>query len=140
MIKYGLKCGEEHVFEAWFRNSEAFDRQAEAGEVLCPLCGRDDIAKVPMAPRIGKGKAADTAMARQLAVHAEAHRKLQEIREAVEKTCDYVGDRFAEEARRIHYGEREKTEIYGEATADEASALKEEGVEFSQIPWLPRPN
>ncbi len=140
MIKYWLKCGGEHRFEAWFANSAAFDKQAEAGEIPCPVCGRGDIVKAPMAPRIGKGKAADAAMARQMALAAATHRKLHEMRQTVEQNCDYVGDRFAEEARRIHYGETEKHDIYGEATSDEAAALKDEGVAFSQIPWVPRPN
>ena len=140
MIKYTLKCGSEHRFEAWFQNSDTYDRQALAGEIACPHCGRTDIVKAPMAPRIGKGKAADLAMARQLAQAAEAHRKLQEIRESVERNCHYVGDRFAEEARRIHYGETEKQDIYGETSDDEAAALKDEGVEFARIPWLPRAN
>ena len=140
MIKYELKCGDEHRFEAWFRNSDAFDRQAAAGEIACPHCGRTDVAKAPMAPRIGKGKVADQAMARQLAQAAEAHRKLQEVRDAVERNCDYVGDRFAEEARRIHYGETGRHDIYGETSDDEAAALRDEGVEFARIPWLPRPN
>ena len=140
MIKYELKCGDDHRFEAWFRNSDAFDGQADAGDIACPLCGRTDVVKAPMAPRIGKGKAADQAMAKQLAQAAESHRKLQEIRDTVERNCDYVGDRFAEEARRIHYGETERHDIYGETSDDEAAALNDEGVAFARIPWLPRPN
>ena len=140
MIKYELKCGDDHRFEAWFQSSEAYERQAEAGKIACPFCSRTDVGKAPMAPRIGKGKAADLAMAKHLAQAAEAHRKLQEVRESVERNCDYVGDRFAEEARRIHYGETEKHDIYGETSDDEAAALKDEGVQFARIPWLPRAN
>ena len=140
MIKYELRCGGDHRFEAWFQSSDAYDRQADAGEIACPLCGRTDVGKAPMAPRIGKGKAVDVAMAKQLAEAAEAHRKLHEIRDSVERNCHYVGDRFAEEARRIHYGETEKQDIYGETSDAEAAALKDEGVEFARIPWLPRPN
>ena len=140
MILFDLKCGEGHVFEAWFRNSGAYEAQAAASEIACPICGDIRIAKAPMAPRIGKSRQevekTETAALRR----AEVMRELVELRRKVEEKCDYVGDRFAEEARRIHYGEIEKRDIYGEATETETTELKEEGIMVEQIPWVPTTN
>ena len=140
MILFDLKCGEGHVFEAWFRNSGAYDAQAAAREIACPVCGDIRIAKAPMAPRIGKSRQevekTETAAQRR----AEVMRDLVELRRKVEENCDYVGDRFAEEARRIHYGEVEERGIYGEATEAETTELKEEGIEVGRIPWIPTTN
>jgi hypothetical protein len=140
MILFDLKCGEGHVFEAWFRNSGAYDAQAAAREIACPICGDIRIAKAPMAPRIGKSRQevekTETAAQRR----AEVMRDLVELRRKVEENCDYVGDRFAEEARRIHYGEVEERGIYGEATEAETTELKEEGIEVGRIPWVPTTN
>jgi hypothetical protein len=140
MILFDLKCGEGHVFEAWFRNSGAYEAQAAASEIACPICGDIRIAKAPMAPRIGKSRQevekTETAVLRR----AEVMRELVELRRKVEEKCDYVGDRFAEEARRIHYGEIEKRDIYGEATETETTELKEEGIVVERIPWVPTTN
>jgi hypothetical protein len=140
MILFDLKCGEGHVFEAWFRNSGAYDAQAAAGEIACPVCGDIRIEKAPMAPRIGKSRQevekTETAAQRR----AEVMRELVDLRRKVEENCDYVGNRFAEEARRIHYGEVEERGIYGEATEAETTELKEEGIEVGRIPWVPTTN
>jgi hypothetical protein len=136
MIKYELKCRKDHVFEAWFYDSATYDTQAAAGKVVCPVCNSRKVSKAPMAPRIGKSKnEVAVAEARQQAMALKA---LAEIREHVEKNADYVGDQFAEEARKIHYGETDKRSIYGEATKEEARELVDEGVEVAMIPWLPR--
>lgn len=143
MILFELRCGEGHGFEAWFRNGEAYDAQVAANEVSCPLCGDTRIQKAPMAPRIAKGGKASDEKAEAAAREArkrEIMNELAELRRKVEENCDYVGDRFPDEARRMHYGETEKRGIYGEATAEEAVELAEEGVAFSRIPWLPRTN
>jgi hypothetical protein len=140
MILFDLKCGEGHVFEAWFRNGGAYEAQAAANGIACPICGDIRIAKAPMAPRIGKSRQevekTETAALRR----AEVMRELVELRRKVEEKCDYVGDRFAEEARRIHYGEIEKRDIYGEATETETTELKEEGIVVERIPWVPTTN
>lgn len=136
MIKYELKCRKDHVFEAWFYDSAAYDKQAAGGKVVCPVCNSRKVTKAPMAPRIGKSKSeVAVAEAKQQALALKA---LAEIRDHVEKNADYVGDQFAEEARKIHYGEVDKRSIYGEATKEEAKELVEEGVEVAMIPWLPR--
>ena len=130
MILFALRCAAEHEFEGWFRNGAAFEAQSAAGEIACPVCGDSTIEKAPMAPHVGRA-AKDVE-----APSPEQMRKaLEEVRRQVESNCDYVGDRFAEEARRIHYGEADRRGIYGEATADDAKTLHEEGIEFARIPW-----
>lgn len=137
MIVYNLRCAKDHSFEAWFRDSATYDAQANAGEVVCPVCGNTKIAKAPMAPNIS-GKKSGTPDKSDMAAAAEVMGKLRELRAAVESNSDHVGDKFPEEARKIHYGEAEKRNIHGDASADEAKALKDEGVDFSVIPWVPR--
>jgi len=134
MILFDLRCGSGHVFEAWFRNGDAYEAQAAGHEIACPLCGDVHIEKAPMAPRIAKSRGKDEAAVQ---ARAEVMRELVELRHKVEENCDYVGDRFAEEARRIHYGEVEKRGIYGEATETESTELREEGITFERIPWVP---
>lgn len=137
MIVFELKCGTGHRFEAWFKDGAACEAQIAAGSVSCPVCGDADVSKAPMAPRIGKGAAAD-AVERARELQIEAKKKLAQLRDQVERNFDYVGDRFAEEARRIHYGEVDPRAIYGETTDNEAAELVEEGVGFQRIPWIPR--
>lgn len=130
MILYSLRCGKEHRFEGWFRDAAGYDAQAAAGEIECPRCGDTNIAKAPMAPQIApRRQPADPSP-------IEIRRKLKALRRYVEENCEHVGDRFAEEARKIHYCEIEKRDIYGAATDAEARELKDEGVPFSRIPWI----
>jgi hypothetical protein len=136
MILFDLRCTRDHVFEAWFPNNAAYEKQAKAGAVACPSCGSRKVEKAPMAPRIGK--AAKAGVPAVAAEHAEIRQQLTELRAKIEANCDYVGDKFAEEARRIHYGETERRDIYGETSDDEAKELNDEGVKFSRVPWLPR--
>ncbi len=166
MILYDLRCRKGHVFEAWFRDSAAYDDQAEAGEVACPTCGTKKVEKAPMAPRLAKGSlakgsgetgevqraeaqisetgptetgTAETETAKsETAKAAEAMRALRGLRRKVEDNFDYVGPQFAEEARKIHYGESDAHNIYGETSDQEAKELHDEGVAFTRIPWTPR--
>lgn len=139
MILYNLKCRKGHGFEAWFRDSATFDRQAENGEVRCPECGAKKVEKAPMSPRVSGGRSRGTKVG---AAHkaVAARTALKELRRQVEENCDYVGPEFAEEARKIHYGETEERSIYGESSDQDAKALTDEGVKFQRIPWLPREN
>lgn len=142
MIKYSLKCDKEHVFEAWFKNSTAYDEQHQKGIVTCSICGSAQVTKAPMAPSIpkkGNAKRTETSIAGmdQSEPIAAAMTALRELRKKVEENCDYVGSNFAEEARKIHYGETEDRGIYGEATPEEKAELAEEGVEIATVPWLP---
>lgn len=133
MILYELRCGNDHHFEAWFKDGATFDAQAAAGEIACPHCGDRRVDKAIMAPRLARnvGKSLDVQDAAQ-----EMRRLLGELRRKVEENCDYVGDKFADEARKIHYGDSEARSIYGEATAEDAEALEEEGIAFGRVPWL----
>jgi hypothetical protein len=137
MILYDLTCRNGHVFEAWFRDGSAFEAQRKGRKIACPDCGEHRVKKAPMAPRIGKGAREETPT-KAVAPPPEMMQALRKLRQHVESNCDYVGPRFAEEARAIHYGERDKRGIYGEASEEEAKALAEEGIEVSRIPWLPR--
>ncbi len=160
MILFNLKCRRDHRFEGWFRNGAAYDAQAASHAITCPVCGDDKVEKAPMAPAIAKGgrsrdrdaplpaPAADTSVPVEAPpvpdavrdAQAEILRHLRDLRSQVEKNADYVGDRFAEEARKIHYGEVEAHGIYGESTADEREALADEGIEIGAIPWVPLEN
>ena len=132
MIHFTLRCDAGHEFEAWFRDSDGFEAQQRAGEIACPECGVTAVEKALMAPRIGRSRE----VKQQGPSPAQMRAALIELRRMVEANCDYVGERFAEEARKIHYGEVDPHGIYGEASADESQALTEEGIEFGQIPWV----
>jgi hypothetical protein len=132
MIVYELRCGAGHGFEAWFRNSDAYDKQRRQTKIACPVCGDHEIAKAPMAPRIGRSGGQDPEQMRAVMT------KIAELNKHIADTCDYVGDAFPEEARKIHYGETEHREIYGEASPDEAEELRDEGVAIASIPWIKR--
>jgi hypothetical protein len=138
MIRYTLRCHRDHDFEAWFRSSADYDRAAKAGKNACPTCGSTKVEKAPMAPAVGRTAEADTMTLavpdpRQIAMR-EA---LKELRRRVTENADYVGDRFADEARKIHYNEVEPRGIYGEATSEEAKSLAEEEIEFYPLPPSP---
>jgi len=139
MIVYDLKCRDGHQFEAWFRDSGAYDAQVDAGDVLCPVCGCANVQKALMAPNLSRGEARAPAIQVDERT-VQVRRALGELRSQIEANCDYVGERFPEEARRIHYGESDPRGIFGESTTEEAEALKEEGVQVQRIPWLPREN
>ena len=164
MIRYDLQCDQTHEFDGWFRDSDAFARLAKAGLVECPACGSTAVSKRLMAPAVRKAPgvkgrpdpveparatakptvpaapapAPDAPPAMSGPVPAQVVAVLQRMRAAVEKHCDYVGKDFAEEARRIHRGESERTGIYGEASEADAEALRDEGIEVARIPWVPR--
>jgi hypothetical protein len=140
MICYSLQCADGHGFEAWFKDGATFDAQQAANEIGCPMCGDEAIVKAPMAPRIGKPTPSSAAEEQMATTMTKMREQLVEMRKQVEEKCDYVGPRFAEEAKRIHFGETEHRDIYGEATDDEADELEDEGVEFARIPWIPTDN
>ena len=143
MIVFDLKCPDNHRFEAWFKSSSAYAEQLNAGIVECPFCGSTDISKAPMAPNVPtKGNARpDTAPmvrgkgdAKLNELVEEAQKVFSKLRNHVEKNCDYVGDQFAEEARKIHYGEADDRGIYGESTLEETKSLIDEGIEILPLP------
>jgi hypothetical protein len=132
MILFDLRCKDGHGFEAWFRDGAAYEDQAAAGDIACPVCGDTEVAKALMAPAVSSRPKVDARQA------AEAMRLWRKVQSHIEKNFDHVGPQFAEEARKIHYGEAEKRSIYGEATQTEAKELRDEGIDVNQIPWLPR--
>ena len=146
MIVFDLKCGKDHVFEAYFADSAAYEQQAEAGEIACPYCGDVTIAKAPMAPNIAVGNKArgEPEPAKVPARKptppemARAIGTLRRMRTHIEQNFDHVGERFPEEARKIHYGEVERRNIYGDATKEEVGELADEGIEVGEVPWVPR--
>jgi hypothetical protein len=156
MILYDLVCDEDHTFESWFRNSEAAEKVLKARQSPCPLCGSTKVRKAPMAPRIAKGGEGEPVhvpaaagevmppLKQPLENMAEAMQKaaaaLEELRTTIEKTFDHVGEKFPEEARRIHYGDAPERPIYGDATLEEAKELNEEGIRVAAIPWRKRKN
>jgi hypothetical protein len=132
MILFELRCSQGHAFEAWFRDGATYDQQAAAGAIACAICGDGKVGKALMAPAVATGPKLDPERA------AAAMRALRQVQDHIEKNFDHVGPRFAEEARKMHYGEADKRSIYGEANAVEAKELRDEGIEVGQIPWLPR--
>ena len=132
MILFDLKCAADHVFEAWFRDSETYESQAASGEIECPLCGDTGVAKALMAPHVARSAAtADCGQA------ARMMSRLRSLHEEIAKNSDDVGEKFPEEARKIHYGETEKHNIHGRAYLEDAKALDDEGIEFGILPPLP---
>jgi len=151
MIRYNLRCEKGHAFESWFQSSSAYEQQEKRKLVNCPTCGSDKVERAIMAPQIvskkGREKAAPAPMAMEtpapestslmMAQERELRAKLKELRDNIVKNADNVGERFPNEARKMHYGDIEHRPIYGEASPDEARALIEEGVEVSPLPVLP---
>ena len=131
MIRFSLRCASGHEFEGWFRNGEGYEAQEKAGEIACPECGDTHVEKALMAPSIGRSREARPPIS-----PTQLRAALVELRQQVESHCDYVGPQFAEEARRIHYGESDPRGIYGEATENESRELSEEGIKFGRVPWI----
>ena len=160
MILYRLRCAKGHEFDSWFKDGKTYERQEKRSLIGCPACGSAKITRAPMAPRIGKGgqgrgesveapveppavtaPAPDPQMAALArAMPKEMRETLLKLREQVETNLEPVGEKFAEEARKIHYGESDKRGIYGQTTDEEAEALADEGIEFGRLPWIPRGN
>ncbi len=132
MIAYSLRCHRGHEFEGWFRDSAAFDEQSGSGHLSCPSCKSVRIEKAIMAPAVSgtkknaaKSKASEAKQMRQF---------MTGLRKYVQQNADYVGPNFAEEARKIHYGETPDRHIYGETTSKEAQELVEEGIDVAPLP------
>ena len=141
MIKFTLRCDEDHDFEGWFGSSDEFDRQRKRGFVTCPVCGSASVRKALMAPRVStsrdKAAVAGEVRGEVMNAHAQMLSRMRELREVVTRNAEDVGPRFAEEARRIHYGETPPKAVYGKATKEEVEGLVEEGVGVAPLPVLP---
>jgi hypothetical protein len=155
MIRYSLRCERDHSFESWFQDSSAYDTQVKRKLVTCPVCGSAKVEKAIMAPQIVSNKGrkiaapalepaasateitAPASTPLLMAQERELRAKLKELRDHIVKNADNVGQRFPNEARKMHYGDIEHRPIYGEASPDEARSLIDEGVEVSPLPVLP---
>jgi hypothetical protein len=154
MIRYTLRCERDHAFESWFQTSSAYDSQVKRKLVTCPVCGSAKVEKAIMAPQIVSKKTRDsvvsppataaapdatapTSTPLMMAQERELRTKLRELRDHIVKNADNVGERFPNEARKMHYGDIDHRPIYGEASPDEARSLIDEGVEVSPLPVLP---
>ena len=151
MIRYTLRCEKDHAFESWFQSSSAYDSQVKRKLVTCPACCSAKVDKAIMAPRIVSKKGRDRAApveapaeapasestSLMMAQERELRAKIKELRDHIVKNADNVGERFPNEARAMHYGDKEHRPIYGEASPEEARSLIDEGVEVSPLPTLP---
>jgi len=137
VIAYNLVCAKGHEFEGWFQNSGAYEEQEAGGALVCAVCGDSHIRKAIMAPSIRKSAAGDPAPAGANHPPADPQKVRQFMagyRKFIQENADYVGQRFPEEARKIHYGETEERHIYGESSLAEARELVEEGIEIAPVP------
>jgi len=130
MIKYTLKCENDHRFESWFQSSKAFDKLSKSGHLACAVCGAGGVEKAMMAPQVTAPKKGALS-----APASAAEQAVKEFRKQVEANADNVGKGFAREARAIHNGEAPERAIYGEARIDEAKSLLDDGIEVRPLPW-----
>jgi len=155
MIVFDLKCEFNHIFEGWFSSSRDFEDQCQTGAVECPVCGSSDVTKAVMAPNIGK-KSNQSSSAQAIFttegdeeqvgytnlpkhLQQELEGVLNKVRKHVEENCEYVGDSFPEEVRKMHYGETPERGIYGEASHEESLELLEEGIDVIPVPGIRKP-
>jgi hypothetical protein len=149
VIRYSLQCEKGHGFEGWFSSSADYEGQKERGLVECPACGSHKIEKSLMAPSVATARRREArhekAKTQQAALQPqgldpqkrEMLKQLKELRDKVLHGAENVGERFAEEARKIHYGETDPRGIVGQASIEDAQALVEEGIDIMPIPELP---
>ncbi|MEM7213376.1 MAG: DUF1178 family protein [Pseudomonadota bacterium] len=145
MIRYTLKCENDHDFESWFRSSEAFETLSKAGQVTCGHCGSAKVEKAIMAPAVSGTKKKSAQTPAPVAEDAPlstpsnpAETALRQMREHLKKNSDYVGTEFASEARKMHDGETDQRSIWGEATVADAKSLHEDGVPVAPLPFISR--
>ena len=131
MIRYALKCHEDHGFESWFQSAEAYETLRSRGLVVCPECGSTQVEKAIMAPPVRAARKAEAAKAKRDAAIAA-------MRAQVERDGEYVGKDFAKEARAIHDGEKPERQIYGEAKLEDAKKLVEDGIPVAPLPFTPK--
>ncbi|MCJ8510091.1 DUF1178 family protein [Rhizobium lemnae] len=138
MIRYTLVCDNAHSFEGWFSSSSDFDQQVESGFLTCPVCNSASVSKALMAPSVSTARKQE--QRQQVAMdiaRQEAIAKLREAVQTIRSSAEDVGERFPEEARKIHYGETEQRGIIGQASLNEVRELIDEGIEVAPLPVLP---
>ena len=137
MIQYSLHCANQHEFDAWFKSAAAFDEQQARGIVTCAICGTHEVTKALMAPALARSGSDKMSLASGHPDAIKFREMLRAFRQKVVSEAENVGDKFAEEARKIHFEEVEARGIYGQATYDEVTALADDGIEFLPLPDLP---
>lgn len=137
MIQYALVCENDHQFEGWFRNAEAFEQQSAARTLECPVCTSSDVHKALMTPAVPSKSSEKVSLSTGHPEQREIRDAMRRLRQKLTSEAEYVGDKFAEEARRIHLQEVEARGIYGEATREEVVGLTEDGIDFMPLPNLP---
>ncbi|MFK4820239.1 DUF1178 family protein [Ochrobactrum quorumnocens] len=137
MIRFSLHCDHGHEFEGWFRDNADFDRQSERKLVSCPVCNSPDIQKSLMAPAVSTSRSKEHVAIAMGEAQKQVLEQMRELSRTVRENADYVGDQFAEEARKIHFGETEVRGIYGEASKEEVHSLIEDGVDVMPLPVFP---
>ena len=138
MIKYQLKCECGKEFESWFKSSQEFDK-LEKKKLLSCICGTSNkISKQIMSPQVVSSKNTDNN--KQQAIYKNVQKKLEDLRNYIEKNAEFVGDKFVSEVRSIHYDKKKARNIYGHASPEETNELLEEGIEVSSIPWIKKTN
>lgn len=134
MIHYSLVCDKSHKFDGWFSNAAAYDGQKKRGLVTCPICLTTAVDKAIMAPSVARTDGEKVSLSIGHPQHQQLRDAMEALRNKVTSEADYVGDKFAEEARKIHFKEVDQRGIYGEATKEEVAALIEDGVDFMPLP------
>jgi hypothetical protein len=140
VIRFSLTCSSAHEFEGWFKNNDGFEEQAANGVLACPICGDREVRKAIMAPAIARsnGPAAPTGEGSEQERAKNAFKFLRAVRTYVESNFDHVGERFPDEARKMHLGEIEHRGIYGEASKEQVKELLDEGVSIQPVPMVPK--
>lgn len=134
MIQYSLRCDQDHRFDSWFQSADAFDKLHKARHLTCAVCGSTTVEKAVMAPRVSTSDAEARPLS---APKSQAEQALAALRAHVEKHSDYVGGNFVAEARAIHEGDAPERSIWGEARADDARKLAEDGIRIAPLPFVP---
>jgi len=135
MIKYKLKCDSNHNFDSWFSSSQDYEKLKRKKLLNCPECNSSSIQKTIMSPNLSYNKSAQKDK-KSAKFQKELKTKIKSLQKYIEKNCDNVGNKFAQEARKIYYDDKRSRGIYGTASSDQMKELTEEGIEVSSIPWI----
>jgi hypothetical protein len=137
VIHYSLVCDKSHKFDGWFASGAAYEAQKRRGLVTCPICLSAEVDKALMSPAVARSGSEKVSLSIGHPQHNQLRDAMLALRNKVTSEADYVGDKFADEARKIHFKEVDQRGIYGEATREEVAALVEDGVDFMPLPNLP---
>ena len=136
MINYTLKCDQNHTFDSWFKSAEAFEMLVKKSMVVCSECGSTKITKAIMAPNVSTSRKKDNKPS-ELEKKSKLKNDILELKKKIEANSEYVGNNFANEARSMYLGETPERSIYGEAKADDAKKLIDDGIPVMPLPFLP---